>query len=358
MPDLSDVAINPDSTIRQAVACMDGNGLFVALVLDEAGRLLDTITDGDVRRAILAGVGLDQPVAVLRERKAGGQYPTPVTASVNASATEWVELMEARHVKQLPLVDEEGRVLRVVALKDLIAVEDAPLRAVIMAGGLGTRLRPLTDDVPKPMLPVGDKPLLEYTLAQLKAAGIATVSVTTHYKSEVISEHFGDGSSFGVAINYLHEDEPLGTAGALGLLEKPTGPVLVINGDILSRIDFGAMLVFHREHSAEMTIGVRQFDFSIPFGVVEQDGVEIRRIVEKPVISRFVSAGVYLLNPDVVEMVPRGKPYDMPDLANLLAASGRRVVGFPIREYWLDIGKIEDYRRAQEDVHTISEVDA
>jgi NDP-sugar pyrophosphorylase family protein len=234
-------------------------------------------------------------------------------------------------------------------------IKDVPVEAVVMAGGYGTRLRPLTDDVPKPMLPVGERPLLEHTLAQLKAAGIESVSVTTHYKREVITDHFGDGSGFGVSIKYVHEDAPLGTAGALALLEHPHGPLLVINGDILTRIDFGAMLSFHQEHVAAMTVGVRQFEITIPFGVVESNGVDITGIVEKPSIRHFVSAGVYLLNPEVIEMVPHGEPYDMPDLVNKVTSLGKRVVGFPIREYWLDIGRLEDYRQAQEDILVVSE---
>jgi dTDP-glucose pyrophosphorylase len=333
---------------------MDGNGIYIALVVDGEGRLLDTVTDGDVRRAILAGLDLDSPISVLRGQKDGSPYPTPVTALGGTSPTEMVDVMRKREVRHLPLVDDKGRVTRVVTLAELSKAEDAPLQAVIMAGGFGTRLRPLTDDVPKPMLPVGDKPLMEHIVALLRTAGIKSVSVTTHYKGEMIADHFKDGSDFGVAINYVEEDEPLGTAGALSLLDRPNGPLLVINGDIMTRVDFGAMLSFHREHAADMTVGIRQLETTVPFGVVESEGVDIVRIVEKPTMSHFISAGVYLLEPDVVALIPAGKPYDMPDLINRLAAEGKKVVGFPIREYWLDIGRLEDYESAKQEADSTS----
>jgi dTDP-glucose pyrophosphorylase/CBS domain-containing protein len=345
--DLTDFCIGPTDTILQAMRCMDSNGIYIALVLDEEGRLLDTVTDGDVRRAILAELDLDSAVSALSEYKSGSPYPAPVTALVGSTAFEMIDVMQKREIRHLPLVDARGRVVSVVTLDELTQAEGAPLHAVIMAGGFGTRLRPLTDEVPKPMLPVGDKPLMEHIVAGLQAAGIKSLSVTTHYKGELIEEHFKDGHDFGVEINYVEEDEPLGTAGALSLLERTDGPLLVINGDIMTRIDFGAMLSFHREHAADMTVGIRQLKTTIPFGVVESQGVDIVQISEKPTMSHFISAGVYLLDPDVIALIPAGEPYDMPDLINTLAADGKKIVGFPIREYWLDIGRLEDYEAAQ-----------
>ena len=333
---------------------MDSNGLYIAMVVDPDGHLLDTITDGDIRRAILGGVSLDSPVAVLRDRR-GSMYPTPVTAPEGISRTAMAALMAAKQVRHLPIVDPTGRLTRVVTLAEVSTHDEVPLEAVIMAGGYGTRLKPLTNDVPKPMLPVGEKPLLEHMVSQLKTAGIKSLSVTTHYKKELITEHFKDGSDFGIAINYVEEDAPLGTAGALSLIKRPDGPLLVINGDVLTRIDFGAMLSFHREHQAEMTVGIRKFETLVPFGVVERDGVDITGITEKPVITQFISGGIYLMNPDALQLIPERKPYDMPELLNALISSGKRVVGFPIREYWLDIGRVEDYEKAQEEIAAMDE---
>jgi NDP-sugar pyrophosphorylase family protein len=224
------------------------------------------------------------------------------------------------------------------------------MRAVIMAGGYGTRLMPLTNQLPKPMLPVGDRPLLEIIVDQLREAGIRQVNVATHYKSEAISDHFKNGEDFGVDIRYVREDQPLGTAGALSLLEESDDPLLVINGDILTRVDFRALLDFHREHQAELTIGVREYEFRVPYGVIDTDGVNVKGISEKPVVRQFINAGIYLLNPAVRKMIPNGQPYDIPELIQLLIDNGRCVVCFPIREYWLDIGKSDDYNQAKMDM--------
>ncbi|RME47231.1 MAG: nucleotidyltransferase, partial [Deltaproteobacteria bacterium] len=190
----------------------------------------------------------------------------------------------------------------------------------------------------------------EWTIEQLKNAGICRVNVTTHYKKERIIEHFGNGEDFGVDIRYVAEDQPLGTAGALSLLERSKEPLLVINGDILTHVDFRAMHDFHREHEADMTVAVRPHEYRIPYGVVETRGVEIAAIREKPVIRHFISAGIYLLSPSVHSYIPNGERYDMPQLIETLIRSGKRVVGFPIREYWIDIGRIDDYERANEDM--------
>lgn len=350
--DLTDLCIGSDSSIRDAMACIDNSDAYIALVVDKTRRLLDTITDGDVRRAILAGTDLDSPVSVLLERRATSPYPAPVTAPIDTLPAALLQLMRERRVRQLPLLDGSDRVIGVVTRRELAEGEPLPLHAVIMAGGYGNRLRPLTDDLPKPMLPVGDKPLLELIVEQLRDAGVSVVNVTTHYKGKVISDHFKDGSDFGVAIRYIEEEKPMGTAGALSLLEKTESPLLVINGDIVTRMDFRAMLAFHEEHEADMTVALKQYEIKVPYGVVECDGVSIVRITEKPSIKHFINAGIYLLNPDILEYIPSDESYDMPELVNRLEAAGRRVVGFPVTEYWLDIGQVEDYNRALSELET------
>jgi NDP-sugar pyrophosphorylase family protein len=220
---------------------------------------------------------------------------------------------------------------------------------MVMAGGEGTRLRPLTDSVPKSMLPVGDRPLLELIVRQLGQAGIRRVNLATHYKADQIERHFGDGSEFSVDIQYVNEHQPLGTAGAIGLLSASHEPLLVVNGDILTQVDFAAMLEFHRAHNADMTVAVRPSEFHVPYGVVETSGVDITSLSEKPVMRYFVNAGIYLLNPEVCEWVPSGQRYDMPDLIGALIANRRRVISFPIHEYWRDIGQTADYRQAVAD---------
>ena len=208
----------------------------------------------------------------------------------------------------------------------------------------------LTDNQPKPMLPVGDRPLIEHIIDQLRAGGVHQISVSTHYRSNAIKEHLGDGKRFGVEIDYVTEESPLGTAGALNLLHPWDSTLLVINGDILTRLNHKAMLDFHREYNAVLTVGVRQYEVQVPYCVVETDGVDVQRVSEKPVLQFFVNAGVYLLEPEIRSWLSEQSRVDMTDLIRDLSSAGRRVVSFPISEYWLDIGQLPDYERAQADV--------
>jgi len=347
MFDLSNILIPPTASIRETITCIDRNGKGIALVVDEERRLLGTVTDGDIRRAILSNLGLDEPVQALLDRRSETAYPKPITALIGDSDPELLELMQRHSVRHVPVVDRDGRVADLAVLSDLLKEERLPLTAVVMAGGFGTRLRPLTQDMPKPMLPVGDRPLLEVTIERLRKAGIHRVHLTTHYKKDVIAQHFGDGRSFGVEINYVPEEQPLGTAGGLSGVPSTDEPILVINGDILTDLDFRAMLDFHREQDAVMTIAVHPEDFQVPFGVIEQDGVQVTSMSEKPLMRLFVNAGIYLLNPEVLESIPRDRPSDMPEVISGLLAAGKRVVSFPIHEHWQDIGEPHQYKRAQ-----------
>jgi len=324
--------------------------------VDQGQRLLGVVTDGDIRRAILAGLDLDLPVQRLLEKKShttetSGFTPLygPIAALIGTPDAELLRLMNRHEVRHVPLVDLDGKLADVALLAEMAKEIELPLTAMIMAGGYGKRLQPLTDNLPKPMLPVGDKPLMERVIDQLRAAGIRRVNVATHYRQEAITSHFGDGRRFGVEIRYMDETHPLGTAGAIGQLETIDEPLLVINGDILTSVDFRAMLNFHRDLGAAMTVAVRQHEFNVPYGVVETDGVEITCISEKPMLRHFINAGIYLLGPEACQHIPNDQPFDMPDLITWLIAEGRRVVSFPIHEYWLDIGQPADYQQAQAD---------
>jgi dTDP-glucose pyrophosphorylase len=332
--------------------CIDRTAKGIALVVDEERQLLGTVTDGDVRRAILANMSLDESVSDLLAHKAHSPYPQPVTATAGTDLRQLLELMQERSVRQIPLLDNRGRVLTLVTLDELLPKQVLPLQAVIMAGGFGTRLRPLTEELPKPMLPIGDRPLMERTIEHLRQAGIQRVNVTTHYQPEKITDHFGDGRAFGVEINYVAEDRPLGTAGALGLMEAPHQPILVINGDILTRVDFRAMLDYHHKHQADLTVGVRQYDLQVPYGIVECNGPRVRELREKPMFQFLVNAGIYLLEPSAYRYIPQGQRFDMTDLIQELLDNDCPVVSFPIVEYWLDIGQDADYRQAQEDIES------
>lgn len=349
-PELVKLVVSPKSSIREVMECIDRSGRGIALVLDDERHLMATVTDGDIRRAILSGMDLELEIGTLLERRAPAFDFGPLTALLGTPDPDLLHTMTETGVRHIPLVDQDGRVADVALLSELVKEYELPLRAVVMAGGYGTRLRPLTDDMPKPMLRVGSRPLLELIVEQLRQAGIRQVNVATHYKSEMIADHFRDGSDFGVDIRYVKEYQPLGTAGAISLIEESDEPLLVMNGDILTRVDFRSMLNFHREHNADLTVAVRQYEFSVPYGVIETDGSTVKSISEKPIVRHFINAGIYLLNPSVCRLVPNQQSYDIPDLINLLLKEGRPVVSFPIREYWLDIGKADHYNQAQADL--------
>jgi dTDP-glucose pyrophosphorylase len=347
---VAELTVYPENTIREVIACIDRNEKGIALVVDKERHLLATLTDGDIRRAILAGHGLDERVRILIEKKVQSAPDQPVTAKIGTPRAELLKRMKEYAIRQLPLLDSEGCVADLVTLADLVPDQFLPLQAVIMAGGSGTRLRPLTEDLPKAMLPVGDRPLMEVIIEQLRQSGIGRVNITTHYLPDKITEYFGNGENFGVELNYVSEDRPLGTAGSLGLIDWPQETLLVINGDILTKVNFRAMLDYHQEHGADITIGVRKYDLQVPYGVVECEDQRVSRLREKPSLSFFVNAGIYMLEPRVNQHITNGEHYDMTDLIDRLIRKGRPVISFPIVEYWLDIGKPSDYARAQEDV--------
>ena len=348
--DIAELCVEPESTLREAIEQIDRNRRGVVMVVESDGTLSDLLTDGDVRRAVLAGTSLDEPVRTLLSRRRASPYAVPIAAKCDTSDAHLLSIMRERSVRQLPLLDAAGRVSGLVALEELLPEDGLPLRAVIMAGGAGKRLRPLTEDVPKPMLPVGDRPLLEHTIEALRDAGISRVHIATHYKPEKIVEHFGDGVGFGVDLHYLSEDRALGTAGALALLGECDEPLLVVNGDILTNVDFRAMLAYHQEHAAELTVGARRYEVQVPYGVLECDGTAVRSLTEKPAYRFLVNGGLYLIQPSALELVPRDEPFEMTQLIRRLLAGGRRVAAFPVIEYWLDIGEHPAYHRAQRDV--------
>lgn len=347
--DLIKLCIGHDKSILDAVTLMDSSTLGIVLVVDDGRRLVGTITDGDVRRALLAKIDFNQSVHVLLARKAGSRYARPITARVAADRSAYLNTLKQHNILHLPILDAKDRVVGLVRFDEFMPEHLVPLQAVIVAGGSGMRLRPLTEHTPKPMLPVGDRPLMEIIIEQLREAGITRVNVTTHHNQDKIAEHFGDGHEFGVELTYVSEDRPLGTAGALGLMGTPLNTVLVINGDILTGVDFRAMLAYHREHAADLTMAVWRYDLQVPYGVVECDGTSVRRLTEKPVLDFLVNGGIYLLEPSVYGFIQNGERVDMTDLIQRLLDTGRPVASFPIREYWVDIGEPSDYERAKKD---------
>lgn len=348
-PELSQYCVPPGESLRRVMDLLDTSGKGIALVVDEDGRLLGTLTDGDLRRAMLAGLGLETPAGELASHKPHNLPSIGVTAPHDAEPAQLLKLIKKHGVRQVPLIDAEGRVRGLVTQDDLLPAQDLPLQAVIMAGGFGKRMHPLTQQCPKPLLPIGDQPLMARTLGQLRQSGIRRVSVSTHYLAEQIRAYCGDGSQFDLELSYLSEERPLGTAGALSLIDQPAEPLLIINGDILTNVNFRAMLDFHREQQARLTLAVRKYDVAVPYGVVETNGARVERVVEKPVLNFFVNAGIYLLEASACALVPPGRRCDMTELIQILVERGERVVSFPVIEYWLDVGTPSDYERAQTD---------
>jgi dTDP-glucose pyrophosphorylase/CBS domain-containing protein len=348
--DLDTLCITKDGTIREAASRIDRSRLGIVLVIDADGKLVGTVTDGDLRRTMLAGLPLDSPLQALLDTKAASAYAVPVVGVAGSDSHQFLALLQQHKLSQLPVVDARQCVVGLVTLNDFLPDQSIGLQALIMAGGAGTRLHPLTVGTPKPMLPVGDRPLMQILIEQMREAGIKQVSVATHHHKDKITDHFGDGTGFGVELSYVAEDRPLGTAGALGLMSRPQETMLVINGDILTQVDFRAMLMYHRSHAADVTVAVRQFELQLPYGVIDCNGADVVSLREKPKTTFLINAGIYLLEPSVHDHIPSGERYDMTTLLEKLIAEGRPVVSFPLREYWLDIGQIDDYNRAQKDV--------
>lgn len=332
----------PDRTIRQAMEQLGKSRQQAILVVDGDRRLLGTVTEGDFRRAVLAGISIDQPIVSIMNGH-------PITTTPGTDLRARIAVMRRHSIRHLPVVDGQGRVVGLVRPEAIIK-SNAPKHdnwVVIMAGGQGQRLRPLTADTPKPLLPVGGRPLLETIVRGLSDHGLTRIYMSINYRGEQIKTHFGDGERFGVEIRYIEEQRSMGTAGALGLIQETHGdPLLVVNGDVLTKINYGSLLAYHEEHEADAAIGLREFETQIPFGVVTSDGDRVLDIVEKPIQRVMVNAGIYVIEPKVVARVPKDDPIDMTDVLRDLVAAGGKVVGYAIHDYWLDVGRIEDLDRA------------
>jgi dTDP-glucose pyrophosphorylase len=339
--------VGAQATVGEAIAAIESGSMQVALVLDGENRLLGVVTDGDIRRGLLRGIPLSGRAADVMNR-------TPVSAPASLSREERLHLMRQKSIKQLPLLDGGGQLIGVETFDELLEAPHYPNSVLIMAGGLGERLGVLTRDVPKPMLNVGGRPLLETIVRNVVQQGFRNIFISVNYKAETIQDHFGDGSAFSAAIHYLQETERLGTAGALGLFpEPPDLPVVVTNGDILTTINYGALLDFHNGTSAEATMAVREHKVHVPYGVVSTSEGYLQTIREKPTESWFVSAGIYVIGRNVFDHVERGVPIDMPAVLERVVANKGRVAIYPIREYWLDIGRMEDFEQAHAEFHEV-----
>ncbi|MCA1012702.1 nucleotidyltransferase family protein [Halobacillus halophilus] len=338
--------ISADTSIHETLQIIDSEAYHIAFVINQQKQLIGTVTDGDIRRGILRGVSLSESV----ERVMNSN---PVMTKEKVTAAKARAIMKKYGIKHLPIVNEKQEIVDV-----MVDGEDKPtLRSnwvVIMAGGLGTRLHPLTKNCPKPLLKVGEKPLLETIIMNLMDHGFHKFYLSVNYKSEMIEEYFGDGSKWGATIRYLKEKERLGTAGALSLIqEKPEDPLLVMNGDILTKMKADKLLDYHTKNQAAVTMCVREYDIQIPYGVCRIDKNQLLSIEEKPIERHFISAGINVISPEVLKKIPQDRFYDMPTLFEEVIEEKRGVYIFPIREYWLDIGRIADYERANVEYYEV-----
>jgi dTDP-glucose pyrophosphorylase len=339
MVDWKDVSVSVEQTIREALEVIDAGAIQIALVVEADDRLKGVVTDGDIRRSILQGVNLDAPVqSVMNEN--------PITARPQQDRQSLIDRMRARRIHQIPLVNDDGRVVGIEVLDDLLKPEKRPNPVVLMAGGLGTRLRPLTKDCPKPLLEVGDQPILETILEGFITHGFHRFYLSVNYKSGMIEDYFGDGSDWGVHITYLHEEQRLGTAGPLSLLpEQPDEPLIVMNGDLLTKLNFAHLLDYHRDQDAIATMCVREHETQVPYGVIATDDQRMTGIEEKPTERYFVNAGIYVLEPETLSLVPENESFDMTELFEALIDQEAEATVFPVREYWQDVGQKEDFYR-------------
>jgi dTDP-glucose pyrophosphorylase len=340
---LANATIGVHADIRSVMMLINDNSLQIALVVDDEGRLVGTITDGDIRRGLLSGLGVDSAIAPIINRN-------PTVCGINDSKEHLLGVATARSLNQIPLVDSDGRLVGVETIEDLLKHKTRDNPVVIMAGGLGSRLGDLTRNTPKPMLHVGNKPILQTIIENFSKYGFTNIVLAVNYKSDIIEEHFRDGSDLGVNITYIREEKRMGTAGALSLLEsRPDKPFFVMNGDILTSVNFENLLASHEETGAPATMGVRLFDLQVPYGVVYIKDKCIGGINEKPVQQFFVNAGVYVLSPEVLDLVPKDEFFDITSLFQKLVDGEKKPSTYLINEYWIDIGHAKDYETANGD---------
>jgi dTDP-glucose pyrophosphorylase len=341
------ILVGPDTPMFEVIKVLDQGAMKIVLVVDQKQKLMGTVTDGDIRRAILRGQPLGIAAAEIMNRKFHHGQAGDESAAL-------LVMMRRLQLSQMPLLDGDGKVVGLKTLEQMLALDFRDNWVVLMAGGEGRRLRPLTQHLPKPLLQVGPRPILETILMNFIEARFRNFFISVNYKAELVERHFGNGSRLGVNIQYLREDQQLGTAGALGLLPgKTSEPIIVMNGDIMTTVDFAQLLAFHQEQGAVATMAVGEYHFEVPYGVVEVEGTRLKCIEEKPVIRNFVNAGIYVLNPEVLDLITLGKPHNMPQIYQQLIDNERNCAVFPIREYWLDIGRLDDFDRANVDFHEV-----
>ena len=343
MKNIQNLKITKNYSLREALKIISDGAIKIALIVDKSNKLLGTLTDGDIRRGLLKGLSIDSSVKNVMSSN-------PTTVTKNNTNEEILKIALEKGLYQLPVVDKNKKILEIRLIDELIKPKEKNNKVILMVGGNGKRLMPLTKNNPKPMLNVGGKPILLDIVHKFSKHGYKNIIMCTYYKSNIIQNFFEDGSRFGVKIKYIKEEKKMGTAGALSLIkEKLKEPFFVMNGDLLTNIDFNQMLNFHHENKSFATMAVREYQTEIPYGVVKIKNSKATSILEKPINKYFVNAGIYLLDPKCAKLIQKNKQIDMPIFLNKIISKKKKVVCFPIPEYWLDIGKLNDYKKAQLD---------
>lgn len=341
-PVLDHLQLDARATIRDALAALERGGQAIVFVHGDDQRVIGTITDGDLRRALLRGEPLDAP------RLTEVMHREFTAVGVETGRAEALDLMSARGIGQLPVLDDAGRLVGLHTVGHLLSPERRENPVVILAGGRGTRLYPITRSIPKPMVTVAGRPILERIVLHLMSCGFRNIYLSVNHLAHVIEQHFGDGERFGCTIRYLHEREPLGTGGPMSLLEPaPELPVIVLNGDLVTQCDLGGMLDFHERGGYVATIGLKTYTVEVPFGVAEVEGHMLRRLEEKPAEQRLINAGMYVLSPGAVRMIPGDTEFPITDLFGRCLDEGRPVGAYVVDDEWIDIGRRDELRRAR-----------
>ena len=337
---LENICVSDEVDMRSSILALEKCHLGIILIVNKKNKLIGTLTDGDIRRALLDGKELNSNVEIIMNKNF---YFIKEKDNLN----EAQKFLIKKGLRHLPVLDDEGSVIKLLVSKNLPKKKFLPNSVLIMAGGIGSRLRPQTTYCPKPMLEINGKPILEIVIENCIKHGFKEFFLSVNYLKEIIIKHFQDGSKWGININYLEENKPLGTAGSLSLLpENLKHDILVINGDVLTKFNLQKLLEFHSNHKATATLSVREYIMNVPFGVINTNGVDVTKMIEKPSYKQNVNAGVYALNPSVLNLLNKDEKIDMPELLERLISSKRKVIACPIHEYWLDIGQPETLEEA------------
>ncbi len=348
---LENLFASENSSIKEILGILDKGAKGIVFIVDKEKRLKGTITDGDIRRAILSGAGLEDNVSNI-------VHKNPVYIAYDMNREKIKDLFIKKAVKVIPVVDNKKIIVDLITINDILLPQGKENMVIIMAGGLGTRLKDLTKEVPKPMLKVGHDPILQHIISNFKQYGYNKILISVNYKSEIIENYFQDGLAYGVKIDYIRESKKLGTAGGIKLANDYIDkPFFVINGDIFTNLNVDNMMRFHIENKFDITVGTRKHSFQIPYGVIEEENNCIKGLREKPTVDYLINAGVYCLNPALINLIPDNQYFEITDLIDICIRNGGKVGSYEIKDYWMDIGRVEDYNKANNDIYDLIAAD-